>query len=92
MHLNLTCRWFCRLGLEGAVPDHSTFSRVRRGRFVRVAVRRCLSDMHAIERACGAVLPELSSFLVLERAQFVNHRTAREIGVEGQRPEEIDPS
>ena len=26
VHLNLAYRWFCRLGLEGAVPDHSTFS------------------------------------------------------------------
>ena len=23
VHLNLAYRWFCRLGLEGAVPDHS---------------------------------------------------------------------
>ena len=27
VHLNLAYRWFCGLGLEGAVPDHSTFSR-----------------------------------------------------------------
>jgi transposase len=27
VHLNLAYRWFCRLGLEGDVPDHSTFSR-----------------------------------------------------------------
>ena len=26
VHLNLAYRWFCRLGLEGDVPDHSTFS------------------------------------------------------------------
>jgi len=26
-------RWFCRLGLEDAVPDHSTFSKNRHGRF-----------------------------------------------------------
>ena len=31
--LNLAYRWFCRLGLEGAVPDHSTFSKARHGRF-----------------------------------------------------------
>ena len=24
VHLNLAYRWFCRIGLEGAVPDHST--------------------------------------------------------------------
>ena len=26
VHLNLAYRWFCRLGLDGRVPDHSTFS------------------------------------------------------------------
>ena len=26
VHLNLDYRWFCRLGLQGGVPDHSTFS------------------------------------------------------------------
>ena len=33
VHLNLAYRWFCRLGLEDAVPDHSTFSKNRHGRF-----------------------------------------------------------
>ena len=33
VHLNLAYRWFCRLGLEGRVPDHSTFSKNRHGRF-----------------------------------------------------------
>jgi len=33
VHLNLGYRWFCRLGLDGAVPDHSTFSKNRHGRF-----------------------------------------------------------
>jgi len=31
--LNLAYRWFCRLDLEDAVPDHSTFSVNRHGRF-----------------------------------------------------------
>ena len=33
VHLNLAYRWFCRLGLEGDVPDHSTFSKNCHGRF-----------------------------------------------------------
>ena len=33
VHLNLAYRWFCRLGLEDPVPDHSTFSLNRHGRF-----------------------------------------------------------
>jgi len=31
--LNLAYRWFCRLGMEDAVPDHSSFSKNRHGRF-----------------------------------------------------------
>lgn len=33
VHLNLAYRWFCRLGLEDKVPDHSSFSKNRHGRF-----------------------------------------------------------
>jgi transposase len=33
VHLNLAYRWFCRLGLEEQVPDHSTFFKNRHGRF-----------------------------------------------------------
>jgi transposase len=33
VHLNLAYRWFCRLGLDGSVPDHSTFWKNRHGRF-----------------------------------------------------------
>ncbi len=29
VHLNLAYRWFCRLGLNQKVPDHSTFSKYR---------------------------------------------------------------
>jgi transposase len=33
VHLNLAYRWFCRLDLTDIVPDHSTFSKNRHGRF-----------------------------------------------------------
>jgi transposase len=33
VHLNLAYRWFCGLGLEDAVPDHSAFFKNRHGRF-----------------------------------------------------------
>lgn len=33
VELNLAYRWFCRLGLEDQVPNHSTFSVNRHGRF-----------------------------------------------------------
>ncbi len=53
VHLNLTYRWLCRLGLGGKVPDHSTFSLNRHGRFrssdllrllFESTVRRCLDE------------------------------------------------
>jgi transposase len=53
VHLNLAYRWFCRLGLEGDVPDHSTFSKNRHGRFrdsdllrelFEATVARCIAE------------------------------------------------
>ena len=53
VHLNLAYRWFCRLGLERDVPDHSTFSKNRHGRFrdsdllrelFETTVARCISE------------------------------------------------
>ena len=44
VHLNLAYRWFCRLGLEGAVPDHSTFSKNRYGRFGKSDIYRVLFE------------------------------------------------
>jgi transposase len=34
VQVNLAYRWFCRLGIEDAIPDHSAFSRVRNERFL----------------------------------------------------------
>jgi transposase len=53
VHLNLAYRWFCRLGLDGEVPDHSTFSKNRHGRFrdsdlmrqlFETVLRRCVAE------------------------------------------------
>ena len=33
VQLNLAYRWFCKLSIEDEVPDHSTFSKNRHGRF-----------------------------------------------------------
>jgi transposase len=48
--LNLAYRWFCRLGLEGRVPDHSTFSKTRHGRFRDSDVFRQLFEL-VVQRA-----------------------------------------
>ncbi len=44
VHLNLAYCWFCRLGLDGCVPDHSTFSKNRHGRFRDGDVHRLLFE------------------------------------------------
>ncbi|MEL6516024.1 MAG: IS1182 family transposase [Pseudomonadota bacterium] len=44
VHLNLAYRWFCKLGLEGRVPDRSTFSKNRHGRFADGDVLRRLFE------------------------------------------------
>ncbi len=49
--LNLAYRWFCRLGLEDAVPDHSTFSVNRHGRFRESDILRKVFE----EVVCGCM-------------------------------------
>ena len=53
VHLNLAYRWFCRLDLTDRVPDHSTFSKNRHGRFrdsnllrhlFETVVARCIAE------------------------------------------------
>jgi len=53
VNFNLAYRWFCRLGLEDKVPDHSTFSKNRHGRFrdsdilrqvFDTVVQRCIEE------------------------------------------------
>ncbi|MGR8931697.1 MAG: transposase [Gammaproteobacteria bacterium] len=53
VHLNLAYRWFCRLDLDDPVPDHSTFSKNRHGRFresqafrllFETVLQRCMAE------------------------------------------------
>jgi transposase len=50
VRLNLAYRWFCRLGLEEAIPDHSAFSRARHGRFREADILR--SVFESTVKAC----------------------------------------
>ena len=52
VHLNLAYRWFCKLGLEGRVPDRSTFSKNRHGRFADGDVLRRLFES-VVEKCVG---------------------------------------
>ena len=47
VELHLAYRWFCRLDLDDRVPDHSTFSVNRHGRF------REQRHLTPIVRGCG---------------------------------------
>jgi transposase len=82
VHLNLAYRWFCRLGLDGNVPDHSTFSKNRHGRFrdsdllrrlFEVILRRCIDE--------GLVGGE--SFAV--DASLIKADANRQNGIEGEK-------
>ena len=82
VHLNLAYRWFCRLGLEGQVPDHSTFSKNRHGRFresdlfrhvFETVLRRCIR-----ERLVGG-----EGFAV--DASLIKADANRQKGIEGEK-------
>src|SRR5580692_11278869 len=80
VHLNLAYRWFCRLGLDGGVPDHSTFSKNRHGRFRQSDLLRRLFE--TISRRCikeGLVGGE--GFAV--DASLIKAEASRQKGIEG---------
>src|SRR5438132_3602672 len=52
VELHLAYRWFCRLDLDDKVPDHSTFSVNRHGRFRDSNILRHVFE--AVVRACMA--------------------------------------
>jgi transposase len=51
VQVNLAYRWFCKLGIEDAIPDHSAFSRARNERFRAGEVFR-----HVFERVVEACI------------------------------------
>lgn len=63
VHLNLAYRWFCRLGLQDAVPEHSTFSKNRHGRFRVSGALRWLFD-EVVHRCMAADLVKGEGFAV----------------------------
>lgn len=53
VHLNLAYRWFCRLDLSDHVPNHSTFSKNRHGRF-----RECELLRHLFEKTVARCIED----------------------------------
>jgi transposase len=56
VQVNLAYRWFCKLGIEDGIPDHSVFSRARHERFRRSdTLRRVFEGVVAQCIAAGLV-------------------------------------
>jgi transposase len=81
VHLNLAYRWFCRLGLDGDVPDHSTFSKNRYGRFRDGDLLRRLFETVVVARCMAEGLVRGEAFAV--DASIVVADAHRQRGVAG---------
>src|SRR5271169_6837539 len=82
VHLNLAYRWFCRLGLDGDVPDHSTFSKNRHGRFRESDLLRRLFET-VLRRCIREGLVGGEGFAV--DASLIKAEANRQRGVEGEK-------
>src|SRR5882672_7492543 len=82
VHLNLAYRWFCRLGLDGDVPDHSTFSKNRHGRFRESDLLRRLLDT-VLGRCVREGLVGGEAFAV--DASLIKADANRQNGIEGEK-------
>src|SRR5438874_1902853 len=80
VHLNLAYRWFCRLGLEDQVPDHSTFSKNRHGRFRDSDTLRFVCEQ-VLERCVREGLVGGEGFAI--DASLVKADANRQRGVQG---------
>src|SRR6266478_9650045 len=80
VHLNLAYRWFCRLGLDADVPDHSTFSKNRHGRFRDSDLMRHLFET-VLRRCIDEGLVGGEGFAV--DASLIKADASRQKGVEG---------
>lgn len=81
VHLNLAYRWFCRLGLEDAVPDHSTFSKNRHGRFRESGTFRWVFDT-VLKDCMSAGLVKGEGFAVDASVIAADAQTARSVPAE----------
>ena len=88
VHLNLAYRWFCRLGLEDEVPNHSTFSKNRHGRFRDSDLFRWLFN-EVLRRCMAAGLVKGEGFAV--DASIIKADASRQRGVAGDEVDWNDP-
>ena len=88
VHLNLAYRWFCRLGLDGKVPDHSTFSKNRHGRFRESNVLRHLFET-VVARCMAEGLVGADGFAVDASLIPADANKQRSVPSDDWKPEEI---
>ena len=82
VHLNLEYRWFCRLGLDGQVPDHFIFSKNRHGRFRQSDLLRRVFET-VLQRCIREGLVGGEGFAV--DASLIKADANRQKGIEGEK-------
>lgn len=90
VQVNLAYRWFCKLGLEDPIPDHSAFSRARNERFRRSDLLRLLFE-RVVGSCIGAGLVGGETFAV--DASLIEADANRQRSIPGKEwSKEIDPA
>src|SRR5262252_1081280 len=83
VQVNLAYRWFCKLGIEDRIPDHSVFCRARHERFRESnALRRVFEGVVAMCIAAGLVGGEAFSI----DASLIKADVGRKKRVPGDQP------
>ena len=82
VHLNLAYRWFCRLGLDCDVPNHSTFSKNRHGRFRESDLLRRVFET-VLQRCIAEGLVGGEGFAI--DASLIKADANRQKGIEGEK-------
>src|SRR5215472_9826477 len=90
VQVNLAYRWFCKLGLEDAIPDHSAFSPARNERFRESAIFRRVFE-RVVESCIAADLVGGEGFAV--DASLIEADANRQRSIPGKEwNKEIDPT
>ena len=89
VNFNLAYRWFCRIGLEDDVPDHSTFSKNRHGRYRDSDLFRYVFDT-VVQKCMGEGLVKGEGFAI--DASFIRADVSRQRAVRSDESMDWGPS
>ncbi len=89
VNFNLAYRWFCGIGLEEEVPNHSTFSKNRLGRYRDSKLFRFVFD-GVVQRCMNEGLVKGEGFAI--DASFVRADVSRQRAVDNDAPAGWEPS